>query len=50
MDARYTMRKAQWLEAWQVAPEVFEQVLPRLRALLAPFVDTLQGPAPRAHA
>ena len=50
MDARYTIRKAQLLEECQVAPEVFEQVLPRLRAFLAPFVDTMQGQAPRAHA
>ncbi len=50
MDARYTIRKAQLLEECQVAPEVFEQVLPRLRTFLAPFVDTLQGQAPRAHA
>ena len=50
MDARYPIRKAQLLEECQVAPEVFEQVLPRLRTLLAPFVDTLQGQAPRAHA
>ena len=50
MDARYTIRKAQLLEECQVAPEVFEQVLPRLRTCMAPFVDTLQGQAPRAHA
>src|SRR5260370_42573246 len=50
MDARYPIRKAQLLEECQVAPEVFEQVLPRLRTFMAPFVDTLQGQAPRAHA
>src|SRR5438552_11522170 len=50
MDARYTIRRAQLLEECQVAPEVFEQVMPRLRAFMAPFVDTLQGQAPRAHA
>ena len=50
MDARYTIRKAQLLEECQVAPEVFEQVLPRLRTCMAPFVDTIQGQAPRAHA
>ena len=50
MDARYTIRKAQLLEECQVAPEVFEQVLPRLRTFLAPFADTFQGQAPRAHA
>jgi SRSO17 transposase len=50
MDARYTIRRAQLLEECQVAPEVFEQVMPRLHAFMAPFVDTLQGQAPRAHA
>src|SRR5262245_66459173 len=50
MDARYTIRRVQLLEECQVAPEVFEQVMPRLRAFMAHFVDTLQGQAPRAHA
>jgi len=50
MDARYTIRQAQWLEECQVAPESFEQVMPRLHTLMAPFVDTLQGQAPRGHA
>ena len=50
MDARYTIRRAQLLEEGQVAPEVFEQMMPRLHAFMAPFVDTLQGQAPRAHA
>ena len=50
MDARYSILKAQLLEECQVAPEVFEQVLPRLRTFMAPFVHTLQGQAPRAHA
>jgi hypothetical protein len=50
MDARYTIRRAPLLEECQVAPEVCEQVMPRLRAFMAPCVDTLQGQAPRAHA
>ena len=50
MDARYTIRRAQLLEECQVAPEVFAQVMPRLRACMTPFIDTLQGQAPRAHA
>ena len=50
MGARSSLRKAQLLEECQVAPEVFAQVLPRLRTCMAPFVDTLQGQAPRAHA
>ena len=47
MDARYTIRKAQLLEECQVAPKVFEQVLPRLHTFMEPFVDTLHGQAPR---
>jgi SRSO17 transposase len=50
MDARYRIRKAQLLEECQVAPEVFEQVLPRLQTFMEPFVATLPGQAPRAHA
>lgn len=50
MDARYAIRKAQVLEECQVAPEVFEQVIPRLQTFMGPFVDTLPGQAPRAHA
>lgn len=43
MDARYAIRKAQLLEECQVAPEVFEQVIPRLHPFMEPFVDTLPG-------
>jgi SRSO17 transposase len=50
MDARYSIRKAQLLEECQVAPEIFEQVLPRLHTFMEPFIATLQGQAPRAHA
>src|SRR6266849_1818251 len=49
MDARYSLRKTQLLEECQVAPEVFEQVMPRLQTFMEPFVDTLHGQAPRAH-
>jgi SRSO17 transposase len=49
MDARYTIRKVQLLEECQVAPKVFEQVLPRLHTFMEPFVDTLHGQAPRGH-
>lgn len=34
----------------QIAPEIFEQVIPRLQTFLDPFVATLQGQAPRVHA
>ena len=50
MDARYSIRKTQLLEEWQVAPEVFAQVIPRLPTFMAPFVATLPGQAPRGHA
>ena len=50
MDARYTIRKAQLLEACQVAPEICAQVLPRLHPFLEPCIATLRGQAPRAHA
>ena len=31
MDARYTLRKTEVLEECQVAPEIFEQVMPLCR-------------------
>lgn len=40
MEARYATRKQQWLAACQVAPEIFDQVLPRLATFMAPFVET----------
>ena len=50
MDARYAIRKTALLEECQVAPEIFEQVMPRLQTFMQPFVDALPGQAPRAHA
>ena len=50
MDARYTLRKTALLEECQVAPEIVAQVMPRLQTFMEPFVDTLRGQAPRAHA
>ena len=50
MDARYPIRKHQWLEEGQVAPEIFDQVMPRLPTLMAPFVETFQGQALTQHA
>jgi SRSO17 transposase len=50
MEARYTIRKAQLLEECQVAPEIFLELMPRLQTFMAPFVDTFNGQAPRAHA
>ena len=50
MDARYTIRKNQLLDECQVAPEIFEQVMPRLHTFMEPFVDTFQGQALSHHA
>src|SRR6266571_1995712 len=49
MDARYTIRKNQLLDECQVAPEIFEQVMPRLHTFMEPFVDTFQGQALSHH-
>jgi hypothetical protein len=35
MEARYAMRKHQLLAACQVAPEIFDHVMPRLTTLMA---------------
>ena len=50
MDVRETMRKHQLLEEYQVAPESFDQVLPRLRTFMELFVPTFQGQAAEQHA
>jgi SRSO17 transposase len=51
MEARYATRKPQLLAECQVAPESFEQVLPRLATFMAPFVETFCRPelAQQAH-
>jgi|RhiMetdeSRZDD1v2_1073273.scaffolds.fasta_scaffold432923_1 SRSO17 transposase len=50
MDARYTFRKSQLLDECQVAPEIFEQVIPRLYSFMKPFVNVFQGKAAAQHA
>ena len=50
MEARYAIRKHQLLEECQVAPEIFDQVMPRLSTFMAPFVETFQGQALTQHA
>ena len=45
MEARYAVRKSPLLDECQVAPEIFEQVLPRLEAFMKPFVRIFQGQA-----
>ena len=50
MDARYTIRKHQLLDECQVAPEIFEQVMPRLYTFMKPFVKIFQGQVAEQHA
>src|SRR2546428_8577127 len=50
MEARYATRKQQLLEECQVAPAIFDQVLPRLAAFMAPFVETFGRQEPDQHA
>ena len=45
MEARYAFRKSQLLDECQVAPEMFEQVIPRLYTFMKPFVSIFQGQA-----
>ena len=50
MAARYAFRKSQLLDECQVAPEIFEQVIPRLSTFMEPFVKTFHGQAAAQHA
>jgi SRSO17 transposase len=50
MEARYTIRKHQLLAECQVAPEIFEQVIPRLYTFMTPFVQIFQGQVAEQHA
>ena len=50
MEARYATRKQPLLAECQVAPEIFEQVLPRLTTFMAPFVETFCRPELDQHA
>ena len=50
MEARYVLRKRQLRDACPMAPEMFEQVIPRLYAFMQPFVQTFQGQAAAQHA
>ena len=43
MEARYAFRTSQLLDECQMAPEIFEQVIPRLYVFMTPFVTTFQG-------
>jgi SRSO17 transposase len=50
MEARYALRKTQLLAEWQIAPEIFAQVIPRLYTFMKPFVTTFPGQAADQHA
>src|SRR6266852_7143265 len=50
MEARYAFRKSQLLDECQIAPEMFEQVIPRLYSFMKPFVKTFQGQTADQHA
>src|SRR6266581_1075662 len=50
MEARYALRKSQLLDECQIAPEIFEQVIPRLSTFMKPFVRIFQGQAANQHA
>src|SRR6266513_3934691 len=50
MEARYALRKSQLLDECQIAPEIFEQVIPRLSTFMKPFVRIFQGQAADQHA
>ena len=50
MEARYTIRTHQLLAECQVAPEIFEQIIPRLYTFMTPFVKICQGQVAEQHA
>ncbi len=50
MEAEYATRKQQLLEECHVPPQIFDQVMPRLEAFMAPFVATFCRQEPSAHA
>jgi SRSO17 transposase len=50
MEARYAFRKTQLLDECQIAPEIFEQVIPRLYTFMEPFVTIFHGQVDEQHA
>ncbi len=50
MEAEFEKRKQELLDECQVAPQVFEQVLPRLERFMKPFVDALSRKEQVQHA
>jgi SRSO17 transposase len=50
MDTRYIIGKHQLLQECQIAPEIFDQVLPRVHTCMEPCVASFQGQALTQHA
>jgi DDE superfamily endonuclease len=50
MEARDAFRKTPLLDACQVAPAIFEQVIPRLSTCMKPFVKIFHGQVDEQHA
>jgi SRSO17 transposase len=50
MEARYAFRKTPLLDECQVAPEIVEQVIPRLYTFMKPFVKIFHGQVDEQHA
>jgi len=50
MDAEYATRKRQLLDECQIAPEIFQQVMPRLATFMVPFVAPFCRQEPSQHA
>jgi len=44
MEARYESRKRELLDECRVAPEIFDEVMPRLKCFMEPFVKSLVRP------
>ena len=50
MEARYAFRTSPWLDEGQMAPEIFERVMPRLSTCMKPFLRICHGQAADQHA
>ena len=50
MDAEYATRKRPLLEECQIAPEIFQQVIPRLATVMVPCVAPCCRQEPSQHA
>jgi len=50
MDRRFELRKQEMLAECEVAPEIFEGMLERMKQFIRPFADLLKLPAQREHA